>query len=34
MSEESEMNRDILEVFVYKDITEEINAALEKSENL
>ena len=30
MSEECEMNRDTLEVIIYKDIADEINAALKK----
>ena len=30
MSEEYEMNRDILEAIIYKDIADEINAALKK----
>ena len=34
MSEECEMNRDIVEAFVYKDIAEEINVALKKFENI
>ena len=34
MSEEREMNRDILEAIVYKDIAEEINTALKKFESI
>lgn len=34
VSEECEMNRDILEAIVYKDIAEEINAALKKFDNM
>gem|GEM_PF-3525212 len=30
MSEECEMNRDTLEAIIYKDIADEINAALKK----
>jgi hypothetical protein len=34
MSEECEMNRDILEAIVYKNVAEEINEALKKFESM